>query len=66
MKKTILASYEELLKLAMNYAVTNANNVVYPCHLFKAVLHKDMGLSLKVLWTKTTTIWWSGPMWRSA
>jgi ATP-dependent Clp protease ATP-binding subunit ClpA len=44
MKKTILASYEELLKLAMNYAVTNANNAVYPCHLFKAVLHKDMGL----------------------
>ena len=44
MKKTILASYEELLKLAMNYAVTNANDAVYPCHLFKAVLHKDMGL----------------------
>ena len=44
MKKTILTSYEELLKLAMNYAVTNANNAVYPCHLFKAVLHKDMGL----------------------
>ena len=44
MKKTILASYEELLKLAMNYAVTNTNDAVYPCHLFKAVLHKDMGL----------------------
>lgn len=44
MKKTILASYEDLLKLAMNYAVTNANDAVYPCHLFKAVLHKDMGL----------------------
>ena len=44
MKKTILTSYEELLKLAMNYAVTNANDAVYPCHLFKAVLHKDMGL----------------------
>ena len=44
MKKTILNSYEELLKLAMNYAVTNANDAVYPCHLFKAVLHKDMGL----------------------
>ena len=28
----------------MNYAVTNANDAVYPCHLFKAVLHKDMGL----------------------
>ncbi|MCR4847295.1 MAG: ATP-dependent Clp protease ATP-binding subunit [Bacteroidales bacterium] len=44
MKKTFLASYEDLLKLAMNYAVTNANDAVYPCHLFKAVLHKDMGL----------------------
>ena len=44
MKKTILTSYEELLKLAMNYAVSNANDAVYPCHLFKAVLHKDMGL----------------------
>ena len=44
MKKTILTAYEELLKLAMNYAVTNANDAVYPCHLFKAVLHKDMGL----------------------
>ena len=44
MKKTILTSYEELLKLAMNYAVTNANDAIYPCHLFKAVLHKDMGL----------------------
>ena len=44
MKKTILTSYEDLLKLAMNYAVTNANDAVYPCHLFKAVLHKDMGL----------------------
>ena len=32
------------MKLAMNYAVTNANDAVYPCHLFKAVLHKDMGL----------------------
>ena len=44
MKKTILTSYEELLKLAMNYAVTNANDAIYPCHLFKAVLHKDMGM----------------------
>jgi len=44
MKKTILASYEELIKKAMNYAIENANDAVYPCHLFKALLHKDMGM----------------------
>ena len=44
MKKTILTSYEDLLKRAMSYAVDNANDAVYPCHLFKALLHKDMGL----------------------
>lgn len=44
MKKNVLASYEKLLKLAMNYAVNSANDAIYPCHLFKAVLHKDMGL----------------------
>ena len=44
MKKNVLASYEELLKIAMNYAVNSANDAIYPCHLFKAVLHKDMGL----------------------
>ena len=43
-RKTILASYEELLKKAMSYAVDNANEAVYPCHLFKALLHKDMGM----------------------
>ncbi len=43
-RKTILASYEELLKKAMSYAVDNANDAVYPCHLFKALLHKDMGM----------------------
>ena len=44
MKKTILASYEELIKKAMNYAIENANDAIYPCHLFKALLHKDMGM----------------------
>ena len=44
MKKTILTSYEDLLKRAMSYAVDNANDAVYPCHLFKALLHKDMGM----------------------
>ena len=44
MKKTILASFEDLLRLATNYAVENGNNAVYPCHLFKALLHKDMGM----------------------
>ena len=43
-RKTILASYEELLKKAMSYAVDNSNDAVYPCHLFKALLHKDMGM----------------------
>ena len=43
-RKTILASYEELLKKAMSYAIDNANDAVYPCHLFKALLHKDMGM----------------------
>ena len=43
-RKTILASFEELLKKAMSYAVDNSNDAVYPCHLFKALLHKDMGL----------------------
>ena len=38
-RKTILASYEELLKKAMSYAVDNSNDAVYPCHLFKALLH---------------------------
>jgi ATP-dependent Clp protease ATP-binding subunit ClpA len=28
----------------MSYAVDNANDAVYPCHLFKALLHKDMGM----------------------
>ena len=44
MKKNILTSYEDLLKRAMSYAVDNANDAVYPCHLFKALLHKDMGM----------------------
>ncbi|MBR3710221.1 MAG: ATP-dependent Clp protease ATP-binding subunit [Bacteroidales bacterium] len=43
-RKTILSAYEELLKKAMSYAVDNANDAVYPCHLFKALLHKDMGM----------------------
>ena len=43
-RKTILSAYEELLKKAMSYAVDNANEAVYPCHLFKALLHKDMGM----------------------
>ncbi|MBO4327775.1 MAG: ATP-dependent Clp protease ATP-binding subunit, partial [Bacteroidales bacterium] len=43
-RKTILASYEELLKKAMSYAIENSNDAVYPCHLFKALLHKDMGM----------------------
>ena len=32
------------MKKAMSYAVDNANEAVYPCHLFKALLHKDMGM----------------------
>ena len=32
------------MKKAMSYAVDNANDAVYPCHLFKALLHKDMGM----------------------
>ena len=36
--------FEDLLKIANNYAVSNGNDAVYPCHLFKALLHKDMGM----------------------
>ena len=43
-RKSILAAYEDLLRLATNYAIDNGNDAIYPCHLFKAVLHKDMGL----------------------
>ena len=28
----------------MRYAIDNGNDAVYPCHLFKAVLHKDSGM----------------------
>ncbi len=43
-RKQILQQFEELIKIATMYAVENANNAVYPCHLFKALLHKDMNL----------------------
>ncbi len=43
-KKSVLAAYEDILRIAMRYAIDNGNDAVYPCHLFKAVLHKDSGL----------------------
>lgn len=43
-RKNTLSAYEELLKKGTRYAADNANNAVYPCHIFKALLHKDMGL----------------------
>ena len=36
---------DTLLTLAKRYAEESMNGRVYPAHLFKAVLHKDMGLS---------------------
>ncbi len=43
-KKTIITFFEDLLRIAQNYAVSNGNDAIYPCHLFKALLHKDMGM----------------------
>ncbi len=35
---------EELRTIAQSFAVENCNDAIYPAHLFKAVLHKEMGL----------------------
>ena len=43
-KKSIFTTFEELLRIAQNYAVSNGNDAIYPCHIFKALLHKDMGM----------------------
>lgn len=43
-KKSIYTTFEDLLRIAQNYAVSNGNDAIYPCHIFKALLHKDMGL----------------------
>ena len=43
-KKSIYTTFEDLLRIAQNYAVSNGNDAIYPCHIFKALLHKDMGM----------------------
>lgn len=43
-KKSIYTTFEDLLRIASNYAVSNGNDAIYPCHIFKALLHKDMGM----------------------
>lgn len=35
---------EKILSIANSYAEEYCNDAIYPAHLFKAILHKDMGL----------------------
>ena len=35
---------DALLNIAQSFAEEYCSNAVYPAHLFKAVLHKDVGL----------------------
>ncbi|MBQ7213073.1 MAG: ATP-dependent Clp protease ATP-binding subunit [Bacteroidales bacterium] len=43
-RKQLLEQFDELFRIAARFAVENANDAIYPCHLFKALLQKDMGL----------------------
>lgn len=36
--------YEKLIEIATSYATEYCSDAVYPAHLFKAALHKDVGL----------------------
>lgn len=44
MKKKFGDFFNELVEIATNCAVDSCCAAVYPCHLFKALLHKDVGL----------------------
>lgn len=40
----INGQFDDLLRIASIYAMDECNDAIYPCHLFKALLHKDIGL----------------------
>ena len=43
-RKTINDMSDQLITIANSFAEEYCSDAIYPAHLFKAILHKDMGL----------------------